>query len=338
MFKDILLDVSNEIGVTLATQLQKKSLISLWINQAAEDLYTSDDLPGCLREQVFDLDLSDGMVTLPWYVYKIRGLRNVNWWNSISQHDHRMRYSTNGYKEFWNYGWMRDVWRVKEVRAIGRSITNAAPLTLKIPLPETVAFAVNITGSNNNSVRLTEKITFSAGVTEMTTVNSFINPYNEFPIESIIKNIPTTYDLTIKDANDLEIAKIPNSELSSRYTVIQVFDNGVILPLSTDCNCTEVLFKYKLSPMLNDFDSFPCPGFDKAIFYKFMENYKGKNGELDQAVAYKIKCKEICDNLNNDDNQNKEMKIDFGVNKFLEVQRTSYPGDICTRRFWWIYE
>lgn len=331
-FRNILIDCASEIGLQL-TNVDDRAWLVAKINEAAEDLYTSDDLVGCLREQVFSFEVDDQQITVPWYVYKIRGARWSRLKMPIRLDDMRSRYATQGYSEML---WRGFTWRIKEKRPIERDISNAAPLVVSIPIAETSSFNVNITGSTANSIRVTEQILFSPGELIHTAVNTFISNNGSFPIESITKDILTTNDVVLTDVNGLEIARIPNSELSSSYTVIQITDFDQNTFVNDGCSCIEILYKTRFTPFRNDYDEFPCgPIYDKAIFYKFMELYKGKAGDVDMAVLAKAKANEIVGNLARETELGEDIRLDFGYNRFLRAQNRGITNIKYGQRGWY---
>jgi hypothetical protein len=329
--KTILINCATEIGLQLTNVADKAFLIAK-INEAAEDLYTSDDLVDCLREQVFSFEVDDQQITVPWYVYKIRGARWSRLKLPIRLDDYRPRYATQGYSEML---WRGMTWRIKNKQAIGKDISNAAPLTLSIALPETVAFTVNITGSTANSIRITEQVTFAPGDITKTCVNTFISNNGYFPIESITKDILTNNDVIITDTNGEEISRIPNSELSASYTVIQITDFDQSTFINDGCSCIELLYKTKFTPFRNDFDEFPCgPIYDQCIFYKTLEIFHGKNGEVEKAALAKLKCDQLIGNLAQETELGENIRLDFGYNRFLRAQNRGVTNIKYYDRYW----
>lgn len=326
--RTILLNAASEIGLTLSNTTDRTWLIQK-INEAAEDLYTSDDLVDSLREQVFSLEVDDQQISLPWYVYKIRGARWSQLKMPIRLDDMRPRYATMGYNEML---WRSFTWRIKEKHAIGKDITNSAPFVVSIPMAEMLAFVVTIIGVTSTSTRVVEQVHFAPGDTVRNCINSFLS------VKSITKDILITNDISVQDINGVELAVIPNNELSSSYTILQIIDFDQSNFTNEGCMCVEVLYKTKFTPFSNDYDEFPCgPIYDQCIFYKFMEIFSGKKGEFDKATAYKTKCNELVGNIAKETEDSEEVRMDFGKNRFLMAQNRG-TTQIRYQRGWpWNY-
>lgn len=307
------IDIYREVaGVTGNTSTSQESFVKSLINKAAEDLYSQSDLVNCLREQLFikDDDSTPQVLqfTLPWYVWKLRAIREYNTGIKISTHDMRPRYQTQGWKEFLE----PYLYRTKYNLPISKNIINEGALTLSLPDGETVAtaFSVTIVGSNASKARFTETVNFVAGDTEKTTNNVFQE------IESIRKSAVTEFDLYVYDPDDRELSYIPNSELGPFYTLIQISDYPYINP-----QYIEVLYKTRFVPFHNDADEFPCGNiYDKAIVYKTLEQYYiTYRKEFETATGYHIKCNEHVNNIACDFSDGNEKEIDFGSNRYLNM-------------------
>lgn len=306
------IDIYNRFaGLTGATATEQASFVKSIINMAAEDLYSQSDLVNCLREQVFVRDAQQQtnpvlQYTLPWYVWKVRGMREYNTGINIINHDMRPRYQTQGWNEFID----PFTYRVKQNILTVRDTLNEGKLTIRLPDGEMVAtvFDIWIGGSNGSKSRFVEKVSFAVGDTEKETTNLFST------IDGVKKSTSTEFDLYILDADGETVSFIPNCETGPNYTLIQVSDFPYWNP-----EYVEVLYKTKFIPFTNDQDEFPCGNlYDMAIVYKAAEQYYiTQRKDFKTATGFYIKCNEIVNNIAVDFNDNNEKKIDFGSNQYL---------------------
>lgn len=286
--KAIIDDLVADMGVSVNNDSERALLVTR-INQCAKEVYDSTDLIGSLREQVFDMSFVDApqQVSFPFYVGSIRGLRYYDSRLKIRAHDMMPRYS---------YGKGQEVWSL-QFREIGkyplaRDIANESILNVSIPLEENSAFNVIISGATNNSYKSTEIVTLAPGeISKFTTANF------KAPIDSIQKSVITSYNVTIKDIDDNILAVIPNTELFSSYTVVQILDNN---PTANQM-VIECLYKQRFINFSNDFDEFPCgPKYDKVIYWKYVEHEAGRNKDIPLASAAVTKANAIIKQINAD--------------------------------------
>ncbi len=222
-------------------------------------------------------------------------------------------------------------WRKKNKQPIAHDLENDGPLTITIPQAETTRFKVYLTGSTLESDRLTEEVVFEIGDTSKATTNSFTS----FPGFRLIgKDRLISNNITITDIVGNAISEIANCELEASFTLIAIGDFENTL----GCDCYEILYKYKFSPFYNDYDSFPAPEYDDAIIYKAASHVWSKDtSQIGQAkvLEYEAKCTAILTNRANDGEASDEKSIQFGKNRFFDIQGWGYPtgfsSDIPTR-------
>lgn len=306
MLKTILLDCSAAVGVSL-TEADKRAWLIAKINGAAEELYNSGDNAGCLREQVFTVESTQQQTTLPYYVDKIRAAREWNTSRKMHLNDMRPRYQTSKWRQPFLF------WRVKGIVPLMRELSNQGTLTCIFREAVTTRTKLTVTGATSTASRWVETLTYEVGDTSKTTSKSYVS------IESISKNITTTSDLVIYDASAATVAEIPNHELSSRYTLVQVTDEES--PVLSPNNVFEVLYKIRFSPFINDTDEFPCPNFDKAIYWKTLEHIWAEQKDRgDAAILAGQKCAAIVAQLNANDSGGIEVEMDFGRPRYTGIQ------------------
>lgn len=277
MLKDILLDIGMEIGETSSNEDKNARIYR--INKAAEEVHEMYDLEEGKDEKVFTLDIDDSpQIALPPYVFQVRGMR---------LHDGRQFIELDDARNRFNFQWSaeNDLWylryRKKKESCLSRAINNSSVLKISIPLAEAEEFVVTVTGSTDNSHRISESFTFAPGDLEkQTTLNFKV-------VESITKDIITKYNVTIKDVEDNILGMILNSEYQSQYKIYQIGDTEDF-SLPAESSGVEVWFKYKLQPFKNDNDCFlGTSRYDKAIFWKFMEH---RSKKVEDGVAFAEKC------------------------------------------------
>lgn len=322
---NILLDVASVLGLDITDEDERLYYIQK-INEAAEEIYTSNDLPGSIKEQIFQLDDDENyQVSFPYYVDKIRAIRYYNTnGGKITIEDLRPRYHQNR----WG-GQFEIKFRIKTGSAcLAKDITNAGPLTFSLPTGKTEAddITINVVGKTSDSEKVQETIVLVAGTASITTVGAFERA------DTIIKNGLNTYDISIKDIDDDELGVIPNSELRPSYTIVQIREDDFALQNNNSfpLNTVEVLYKTRFTPFRNLFDEFPCPGCDKIIFWKFCEHYAAyKPGMEQRAFAAAGKVVQLIKELADNDESGKSLRVEFGSNKMFDAQRrVGYRGVI----------
>lgn len=310
-FKNIIIDFMLHSGMEITNPDQLAYAKSL-INTAAKELYKEVESNQVFREQLFIFDSTQLQVALPYYVHKVRGLREFNTAVKLTLEAMMPRYSADG----WNDSWSRVKWREKARAALAHDIENDGVLTFTLPDEAPEAFSVIIIGSNLKSSRIQEIVTFNIGDTQKTTVNSFIN------VETLRKNIPTTYDIIVTDLNENELAVFPNSEVESRYTILQISDYP-LYEQTTDTQYIEVLYKTRFTPFVNDFDEFPAGSdYDIAIYWKTLEFwYARKEGKITESAASKQQAQTYKEQTDQEDQVSQEKKINFLPNSFYSLIR-----------------
>jgi len=160
--KNILQDISTQFGIDITDTTERELYIER-INQVSGELYNSMDLPGSVKEQIFQVDDRDNyQVSFPHYVDKLRAIRFYNSnGGPITLEDMRPRYhlrrwGTNGLLKY----------RIKAQNArLAKHIENAAPLTFSLPTGklEVSDVVIDIVGRTVDSQQIEERITLIAG-------------------------------------------------------------------------------------------------------------------------------------------------------------------------------
>lgn len=306
---DILSEVAADLGVDITNANDRSYLVNK-INQAAKELYTSADLKGSLREQLFNIGSADQQVALPYYVDSIRGVRDYDSQLPITVQDMQPRYQAEGWKDFLGYKW-----RVKHKQyPLTRGILNIGPLTVTLSAPATGDLAVIVTGQTATASRLQETVAFSVGQQTKTTASLFTS------IESIQKTAITLENVLVYDITNTLLAEIPNCEAKSSYTIIQVLDRDSVT--SQDV-VVEVLYKTRFTPFYNDYDSFPCGDlYDRAIFWKTLEFMFAKQDgpeNTNRAIAANAKCNQVIVDIAENQETGVALRMQFPKNRFRNL-------------------
>lgn len=315
--KNILLDISSVLGLDIADADELAYHISK-INEAADELYRSNDIQDCLREQLFQINDSETyQVAFPSQVDKIRAIRFYDTHGGqIKLEDMRPRYHTH---RWGNNGIIR--FRIKRQNALlQRGINNAALFTFTLKNVETVPIVINIIGTTTKASKFSETLTIPAGSLAATTANS----YEEFI--TIEKTTTNNYDIIITDVDGENMGEIKNYELSPRYTIVQIREDDFspIINNSYPLNIVECLYKTSFVPFRSNYDEFPCRNCDKLIAWKFIEHYAIFKGtaELQQlAVNAATKVEQLLLELNINDNLGKDLKAEYAINPMFHAQR-----------------
>ncbi|NBR87738.1 MAG: hypothetical protein EBS84_20180 [Proteobacteria bacterium] len=326
MLLDILTELSQELGRDLSVATDRTWLLTQ-INHAAQELYNSDDITGCEHEQILVLGQTDQQIVLPWYVGHLIGVRRYEFRDNIQQVDMRPRYARSGWKKpFQQYPYFQ--WRQKGKVALSRNLTDEAALTVSLPEGTTAAetFTVTIVGSNSQSARVRETVTFAAGERTKTTEQFFSD------VLSIIKSRETTYDLVVTDVAGNEVSSIPSHMRSAMFNLVQVLDRN---EQQSQSQLVEILFKQQYEPYVSDTDVFtPGAVYEKVVYWKTLEHCFAKlDGKEDKAAMCGNKAQAVLANILANQCSQLEMAIDFGRNPTLECFQRSRYGAWLARNY-----
>lgn len=317
MFLDILQEVAQDVGKSW-TDPGSRSWLTRQINNAAREIYSTEDLFGCEREQIITLEANQQQITLPWYVESVLGLRNYDTRKSVELVDMRPRYSRDGWKRAAQNSPTLQ-YRLKGEVALSKDLSDEAGLVISLPdgVVNTKQFSVTIVGSNSQASRVTEIITFNSGDKSKTTQNFFSG------VTAILKSSETSYDLTVTDVGGNVVAFIPCHLRTVTYKLLQVLDRTEQQSQDT---LVELLFKHKFEPFVNDTDCFVAGSmYDKAIYWKTMEHiYAKQDGKADDAVMCGQKAQALIANIISNSIGNKlDMQFAFGPNSTLAALEVS---------------
>jgi hypothetical protein len=307
MFKYILDEVAAQLGVTISLTEER----TLWlgrINRAAlTGVYNKGDFEDLMDETVLDFNVETQQVTLPSYVGIVRGMR---------PYDLRLRQPIDHPSNRYGSGYGNEIFYLKAFREkskspLARAIENESTLTFSIPIEESTPIVIALRGTTDNAFRATESVTIPAGSLSAECLCNFVR------LESMRKNRVTTYDVTVKDADENELAVIPNAHYDSIYRVIQVLDTPYFNTGGSDL-AMEVYYKKRFIPFLNDDDEFiGGSGFDDAIIFKTLELH---SASVEKKIEFSAKFKEALKDFHEDSTAGKRRQMNFSKHPAIRMK------------------
>lgn len=291
MLSDIL-QYASEVTNIRGSSAPERAQLLRYVNRAGRELYNGWDLPGSLFERFFMIQTNTQLITLPWYVDEIRGIRRATYASKIELVDMRPRYHYRPWRQ------KTLQWRLMGECALEQHITQAGRLVCTLAGPETSTITVTVTGQTTTAGLAEEEITIEAGELTAASVNQYTQDQPN-GIRSIVKSARTSYDLTISQEVDArEIATIPNHQLVSKNQLIQVHDGNYSLIYSPN-EGAEILFKWPYKQLDSDADLFiGTERFDDALVWKLREHWHStRAGEETLALASAAKCQDLMEKL-----------------------------------------
>lgn len=281
----------------------QRQIVLNYINEAAEEIWETQDLPGCLQE-VYSNVSPELRISLPPFVGEIRAVRNRRWNGFMALADIRARYAGEDWPEKWNK------FRKIGESALANEITNAAPISIVYPEADT-DLQITIIGVTANSNRCTETITMT---------NPLMNGSKSFiEIIKITKNKATDFNIIIQDTEARELALIYADQLEARYLIADISKYPNISGCTDGNYIMEILFKPRLPLFKNDTDEFPLIGYDKVIVLRTKQLIaEEQEGKEERAVLMNEKAKEIL--------KNKQMDKDGPVSAKITTKRNKMFG------------
>lgn len=304
MLSDIRTELMSDFGVS-QTNTNEVAYFNRLINAAINELYTNNELYLSEREQIMDVGQANQVITLPSEVNKVLAVRRYETRIRVKQEDMRMRYRSMGWAEpYLGYPYL--AWRFKNRSCLKKEFLNTAPFTYTINQPVTGGFTITITGATNTASKVIEVITFSSTDTTKTGTVPFVS------YDSIQKNVTTTQDISVTDADGNEVANIPNHKLKCSYPYYQILDRYE--SFSTETTLVEVLYKLSVDKLVNDTDRFLEDVYDRAVYYKAAAMYlikKPGEDSVERAAINNKACEDTLKGINESYMHNASSEIVF---------------------------
>ena len=330
--QDIVNDIASVGGIDLTSQDQLTFTISR-VDQAARELYDQNDLIGSLREQVFNAAVQSGMqVSLPNYVGRVRACRYYFPELNLQTVDMRPRYAAR----FWQSKNLLS-WRLKTDQALLSDISNTGIMGIAFKDASTVDVNITIIGSGDFADHQAETLLIKAGTNAVNTFNS----YNK--IETFAKDVETMQNCYMVDSSGKLVSYIPNNQKRALFAMVQIINlpnrvnQTTFAPVT---NFVEVLWKIRYKPLVNMTDEFVVPGYERAIFWKYLELQARlmTTPDLNAAAAHGAQADKIVKDVANDSDQSIEKTLNFGTNATYDAFETMtsdallrfYPNNFVT--------
>lgn len=258
MLRDILTNLQDALG-----QSSDRARLLRFVNQAYREYYERTDLPGAIFEQSFEFHPEEQLVTLPWYVDQVRGMRRVESNQAVRVTDLAPRMVKRPWRQ------VRGEFHVVARRAIHTPLALESQLTFTIAVAQTQPFTVTVKGQTGSAASIVETLTFAAGETTKTTTAQFIKD-DPHGIESLSRSGAVTADITVTDGAGTVLATIPNSIESVAHIVVQWHD---LDNYDTTDDIIEVFYKRTFTPLSLDTDELCFPALENAITWKARAYY-----------------------------------------------------------------
>ena len=251
-----------------ASSSAKRARLVDVINEAAEELWESEDLPGSLQEVVLKV-FPNSELALPYFIGELRAARSRNLKYRYTIKDLFPHY-TNQPADF---EWKE--WRFKGYSATQRAIENAAPIQFDMSVAD--GSIITVEGKTEDSNSTVDTIIMDA--TSKVGTKSFSS------IRAITRKSAGTYDINITDANGNELAVLYNNQLETRYIIVDVSQYPNYIECEDGSIGVEVLFKVPLFRLNADGDSFPIPSWDTLIANKAVQLFTEAKPGFEQVAA-----------------------------------------------------
>lgn len=223
----------NEIytRITRRTGEATRTVLADELNLAIGDIWRETDPPGCLQE-VFVSTVTFPVVTLPPYVYQLKGIRYARGQN-VTLYTPRAYYNDDqGNQSF------------LEIRELGhapliRSLSGAGRVTARLNQPNGETFRVSVAGPDASANHATAVMDF--GTTDV--LKESTKALSD--VIAFTKNKKTETDVMLYDVANTLVGILLADQLSADCLVLRVVD-----PRVTDTSYTNTVFQvlYKKHP------------------------------------------------------------------------------------------
>jgi hypothetical protein len=317
----MLLDIITRLAADTSLDVvqQRTTLVNI-ANHSAKAIHHMLECNRIFKEVSLEVP-PDKLITLPYYIGEIRGLRI---------HTTEMPFDLKA-MAVPRYSNSTLQYKIKNWRDLGDSplhtnLTVVGPLTFTAASVEAQPITIIVTGQSDDANRIEEKVILD--VTSKSTTHNF-----GLRIDTIACFTPRQYDITVTDDQGNEVATLFNNQSKTRYKLIDV--SQIFWPMSDTIDgmsIIDVLYKMPFFPLINDTDSFSAgDDYDDAIyhygFYLYLLPMAGKEQDAQQEFQRAIlSIKSIKDGT--EDAIDK--RLNFGRNKFFDLfkrRRGNMVGD-----------
>lgn len=303
--KDIVNFVRAEAGIPYTLQHEKDYLHSR-INSAADELYTNNDVPRCLKEVFIAVQPNASEIfTLPSYVGQVRACRRPrqNYASGVSISGPVDRY------QFYTWGGVAvDNFRIVGESPTLRNIELQQNIVIKISRALAEDVTINLIGNTFVDTNVLTKVVIKAG----TVYTIFSSPYLEFT--SIRK--AEYFDARVSGYEESipsdPLFEIPTEQDFARNIKIQVRDLLVAVNYDHEIGW-EMLYKPKFIPFRSVDHEFIVPDiYDRAIGFYCLGQYSKKKEE---AQLYYEKAASQLNRINEDEARGRKQHFSAAYSK-----------------------
>jgi hypothetical protein len=287
--------ISETIGI-LPNSLDENNILLAWANRAGKLLFDGYDLPGTVIEQFFCYDTTQHVISLPWYVGSVRGIRLSKSSRKVALNDMRPRYNVSP--------WTQPLFKFRQLAPspLSTGLTQSGTLTFVLSAAETFPVNITVIGQTATASRVVEILTFNVGDTSKTTVNQW-SQEAPFGITALKKDVLTSSDVQVlQTADSLVVGTIANTQLEAQNIRVQVLDWNLTQSWNSGYDdCLEVLYKKRYTPFVSIDDSWIDERLDQALVYAVKYLWaveKGKGDDIAQYQGmYMSACESVCTNM-----------------------------------------
>lgn len=295
----ILQQAGLKMGLDKAIVDQRATLLR-FLNEAAEELYDQSDMPNSLWEMVFKVN-GNQTITLPAYVGELRAVREF--FSQIPWHINTMRprFNVANWPDMWRN------WRIVGNSCLQATVRNTAKGTLVVKAVEDPPIVVTLNGSTEDATAVSESVTMDAVEKSMT--------YNYINYHGIIKDRVNLYDITVLDADGMQLSQLANNELEADYLVVDVSTFPFLnQDVSQQAHYLEVLYKKALPWYSDDGQEFIAHGYDNILVNKMIQLWAEEAQKPELAVLYDAKATRSTTRKLNNRNRAAEECVSFVPN------------------------
>lgn len=313
--------ISETIGILPDTTDKEAQLLS-WANRGARMLFDRYDLPGTVFEQFFCFDRNAFVISFPWYVGAIRGIRLHNSSRKLTLNDMRPRYNYSP----WVQPYLK--WRQMSPSPLSSALTQSGTLTFTIPEAYTEPFTITVVGQTATASSVVENITFNVGDTTKTSTNQW-SQEAPFGVREIKKSTSLPWDVAVTlTATGATVSTIPNNQPSVSFIRVQILDWNLSQQYIYGEDCLEILYKGRFMPLTSIDDSWIDARFDDVLVHAVkylwaMEKKDYERAQVEEAYWMKLSA-EIVANVT----ENQEILITCDKNPYANaaVRYPFYPN------------
>lgn len=318
MLIDVLTDLASDTGLDL---VQKRSTLLRLANKAAKQMHKELECNKIHREVTLVVPRNK-VVSLPAFIGELVGMRMHT--NDLPFDLHSIgqpRYTSNTLQyRFKN-------WRDLSEQPLHTLLSVNGQLTLTCSALETTNVAVKITGQTDKGSNVQESITMDA--TSKTTTNIFGPDINSIYCPTLSR----TFDITILDANGIEVAILPTYDSKTRYKIVDVSNIFWSIDTTNDESLIDVCYKVNRTNLVNDADPFYTgqDDYDEAWYNLAMYMFlKPLQNRLQDAQLHRQLYTDFMQSAKSEESGIVK-KVNFGRNKFyshFNRGKYFYPGAI----------